>query len=132
MSLARSQSPELDPTPDLEIIDPEALDYLRSYNPEGEPILLKEMIRLFTESTPTRISIMDKALLDQNFKTIKIEAHTLKSSCANLGANLLASICQEIEDISESENSERLGELAGKLAHEYMRAEKVLLDCVKE
>jgi HPt (histidine-containing phosphotransfer) domain-containing protein len=46
------------------------------------------------------IAEMRDAVIQQDAEKLRQAAHRLKSSCANLGAELAASLCQELESIA--------------------------------
>jgi CheY-like chemotaxis protein/HPt (histidine-containing phosphotransfer) domain-containing protein len=78
-------------------IDPAVLEKLRSLRGPGEPDLAVEVIELFLEDAPERISALRDSLSQGDFPTVTRIAHTLKGSAGHLGAKLLATLCARIE-----------------------------------
>jgi len=63
----------------------------------GGKDLLGKMIGLFLEHAPLRMDKIEAAYVSQDLDEVYREAHALKSSAANLGANELRFLCQDIE-----------------------------------
>lgn len=59
--------------------------------------LVKELVELYVSSAPVAVQNMKKYLVDQMWKDLTREAHTLKSSSANLGAVPISEACKNLE-----------------------------------
>jgi PAS domain S-box-containing protein len=107
-------------------IDRQALSNLRKLQMEGEPDIIQELGSMFLDRTPARIGTMRDAIAMGDAKTLKREAHNLKSSSANLGALRLSDLCKDLELLG------RLGDLGGamdlmdKAEEEFGRVRKAL------
>ncbi len=87
-------------------------DYLRGLedlNIEGQPDLASELIEFFLQNAPQKIATIEAAMTSDNLVTIQREAHSLKSTCHNVGARRLAMLCAQIEE------SEKLDAARGPL-----------------
>lgn len=62
----------------------------------GEDFLI-ELIDVYLDDTPTRLAQLQRAVDNGDADTLSREAHTLKSSSANVGAMTLSAIAQRIE-----------------------------------
>ena len=81
------------------LLDSVALENLRPLTtPKGEN-LLDTAIKLFLESAPKEIAVLENALANNDPKLLANIAHNFKSSCGNLGATLLAQKAAELEAI---------------------------------
>nr|CRH04620.1 putative Histidine kinase [Candidatus Magnetococcus massalia] len=82
-------------------IDPKALQQLRELQAPGQPSILPRMIDMLMEQAPTAFSTIRQAAAEKSITPIRRVAHTLKSSCATLGALELAAVCRRIEESAE-------------------------------
>ncbi|WP_370978906.1 Hpt domain-containing protein [Agaribacterium sp. ZY112] len=57
-----------------------------------------ELINVFIDDCQARFMRLSSAVLRGEFEEIRAEAHGIKGSCRNIGANSLADICALIED----------------------------------
>ncbi|MBI3195482.1 MAG: response regulator [Ignavibacteriae bacterium] len=90
------------------MIDPNTLAMFRSMQPSGKPSLLIELIELFLEHSPARITDAQHAFETRDVKSLKHAVHTLKGSSQNLGALQVGKICREIEDLLTSNEWEKI------------------------
>lgn len=65
--------------------------------------LLLDLVHTFTTDIDARIERMREALAAADFPKIRAEAHTIKGSARQLGADAVAQVCQEIEIVSDLE-----------------------------
>jgi len=61
------------------------------------PEIVPRLIRKFVEETTSRIPRMTEAMAEENYDTLRDEAHTLKSSSLNFGAEGLSDQARAIE-----------------------------------
>ena len=86
-------------------INPEVLDTLSEL--VGDKFI--ELIEVYLSDSEIRIQKIEKAFDDGDTNTLANEAHGLKGSSRNLGANDVASICEVLETES------RAGKLGDKV-----------------
>ena len=79
------------------VLDRSALEVIRSLQSDAAPDLLARVVRAYLESAPGLISRLREGMASLDHETIRIAAHTLKSSSANLGAKMLADLCKKLE-----------------------------------
>lgn len=80
---------------DMDPIDRAALDRLEEW---GGDRLLQQMIRLFLENSPERITQIRDGLGAGDASVVERGAHSLKSSAANVGAHEVSRLAQLMED----------------------------------
>lgn len=90
------------PVPVVEVsqpaaIDPHVLANLRELQDPDEPDFVVELIDHLLAETPMRLANIDEAIAAGNAQAINRLAHSLKSSCGNLGAVGLATLCATLE-----------------------------------
>ena len=97
-------------------INQQTLETLRSLQSEGDPDIILEISDLFFTTSPVKIEKIEQSLSAGQISAARAEAHGLKSSAYALGAEILASICQSIENLGDHEPFK---DLALNLRKEY-------------
>ena len=98
--------------PETPIIDPEAIENLRSLNPDDNDEFLREIVGIFLEDTPKRLTELDECLARQDVRGFTRAAHSIKGSSANVGASYLRSAAERLEHES---NGEGLANVAAQI-----------------
>lgn len=84
------------------LLDPEALDTLRTLAESGEnPDFIATLVAMFTTNAPGRFAQVCQAVDTSDAATLVQAAHTLKGNCAMLGAMTMAGYCGTLEDLGE-------------------------------
>ena len=78
-------------------LDPRALDAIRALNPARADLLVSRVVDAFLRSAPEQVAALARAAAVGDAEALRREAHSLKSSSANLGALRLAALAREIE-----------------------------------
>ena len=115
----------IDPT----IIDPAALQRLEDW---GGTSLSKEIVRLFLENGPTRVDQIRGAMDGDDLDAPERGAHSLKSSAANVGAQLLQKVASELELAASVGDVNRVRDLLPNLEQAFAQAAQELEVIVKE
>ena len=115
----------IDPT----IIDPAALQRLEDW---GGRSLSKEIVRLFLENGPTRVDQIRGAMDGEDLDAPERGAHSLKSSAANVGAQLLQQVASELESAASGGDLQLVRELIPNLEQAYAQATRELAVIVEE
>ena len=95
----------------------------------ARPGLHERLIRIYLEHAPVSVAHLPRALRMGDALEIKMAAHSLKSSSANVGADDLAELCRKLEAAANDQNLEACKplidavqvaflKLAGKLSRE--------------
>jgi HPt (histidine-containing phosphotransfer) domain-containing protein len=79
---------------ELPAVDPDALTRLQRF---GGSKLLHEMIALFVEIAPDRLTTAERAVAEGDLTTAENALHSLKSSSAQLGAMKLSRLSEQGE-----------------------------------
>lgn len=90
--------------PDHPILDLQAIETLRSLNPDDGDAFLKELIEIYLQDTPERIAEIERGLVSQDAALIMRAAHSIKGSSSNFGAVHFAKLAQEIEQQGKTTN----------------------------
>ncbi|NHZ84062.1 response regulator [Massilia sp. CCM 8695] len=82
------------------LLDQRVLATLRGMQRPGRPDLLGRIVDLFGRDAPRFAADMRSAIAVDDAEALRLAAHTLKSSCANIGASALAERCRVIEKLA--------------------------------
>ncbi len=102
-----------------EPIDKTVLDVLKDAMGED----FAELIPAFTDSCDTIMIDLEKAFKNQDIETLQRNAHSLKSSCANMGALNLSASAQKLEENAKN------GEIPSTIA--FLEALKIEAERIK-
>src|SRR5450432_1195789 len=67
--------------------------------------LIDDLIDVFSTDSDARLEQMREALATLNFPRLRFEAHTIKGSARQVGADAVAEACQEIEIASDPQDA---------------------------
>ena len=114
---------------DSQVIDLAALDRLKEW---GGDKLAGQMVRLFLKNSGTRMDQIRSGVESGDAQEAERGAHSLKSSAANIGAELLRTLATQIEAAALDEDTERMRELLPELEASYAAAMEELESMEKE
>ena len=104
--------------------DREVLATLRELQEEGEPDILGELFDLFLQDTPTRLRAMREAVKLEDNEAVQRIAHSLKGSSANLGAQQMAAMCEDLE--RQARGGAAAAEVVTQLETEFARVQEAM------
>jgi PAS domain S-box-containing protein len=84
-------------------LDKAYLESLFQLNGPGKPDILAELAAIFHETSPTKLLAIRESLKCGSSSALRFEAHSLKSTCHNVGAARAARVCGELEALAEKE-----------------------------
>lgn len=102
-----------------DIIDPQALDRLREW---GGDKLAVQMVRLFLKNSGTRMDQIRTGVAGGDLDEAERGAHSLKSSAANVGAELLRTMATRMESAALESDALRAEGLMEELESAYAAA----------
>jgi histidine phosphotransfer protein HptB len=111
---------------DQPILNPEAIETLRSLNPDDSTAFLKELIDIYLQDTPERMAEITTGLAAQDAATVMRAAHSIKGSSSNFGATALADLAHLIEIQGKTGNLTETGGTLVTLHREYDRVAAAL------
>ncbi|MXN75284.1 response regulator [Burkholderia sp. 4701] len=114
------------PADDANVIDRKALDALRALQRPGRPDVLTRIIDQFDLDAPRLIAGMHAAVAAGDADALKLASHTLKSSSANVGAQVLSARCREIEQLARAADVAAAAALVAGADADFARAQAVL------
>jgi CheY-like chemotaxis protein/HPt (histidine-containing phosphotransfer) domain-containing protein len=114
------------PGDNAEMLDTGRLDEIRELSGDDEPDFLRNIAEKFFKVTEQLIQEMRTALVADDRDALKVAAHTLKSSSANLGAMGLSLLCNELEGTTEEASPEEVEKIVSEIETEYKSAQVAL------
>ena len=112
-------------------IDQSVLDVIRDMEDEDDPDMLAEIIGLYIDRAPELLQSLEEAIANTDAESLRVTAHTLKSSSANVGARVLADLCRELEEMGRCGSLDNAATRLAVLHNEYQRVNAALSDEVK-
>ncbi len=100
----------MDPSHKARVLDMGVIATLKELGGEEEPELFMELVDLFLEDAKGNFDALRAALDQADAQGVERTAHTLKSSCGNVGALGLSESCFKLEQLG------RAGRLDGAAA----------------
>ena len=88
--------------------------------------LVGELIALFLSHSPLRIADARAALKSGDLKAVTLAAHSLKSSCANIGAVRMREQAVRIERLAGQGDAAAIAPLLGEIEEEFARVRPLL------
>ena len=113
-------------SPSQSVIDQKVLDNIRALQEEGKEDLLNKIITIFLNDSPERLKELRKAVNSGDSPSINRIAHTIKSSCANLGAMKISSLFKAMEAMGRKNSIEQAPELLSQIEIEFKAVEAAL------
>lgn len=112
-------------------LDPAVIASLRELTPPGEPDVLKEVLQLFLEDVPGRISRLRQAWQAGNAVDLQRAAHSLKGSAGNIGATDMLAVCRKLDERGKSGDLTDMDGLMASLDAEYARVEAEIAPLIR-
>lgn len=113
--------------PQLAAVDFSVLAGLDDDPMEGEPDLVTELIDLYLGEVPQLIDSIRKGLQNNDWKSARRAAHTLRGSSGNLGVLQLSYLAGKLERLDEAE-VEAARVLCENVDREFARVNELLLE----
>jgi len=107
-------------------IDTDVWDNLKELSQSTNNQLLEELVSIFIEDTPRRISAIEQGLQQQDPAVVVNAAHALKGSSGNLGLRGLQTSSEQILAIARTDTMEGIQPLLDHLQSEFQIAQTYL------
>ena len=109
-------------------IEREIMDKAKEWVGEYGEDFLVELIDVYLDDAPARMEQLQRAVDGGDAEAISREAHTLKSSSANVGAMTLAAMAQQIELAGRGGGTtDSLAEAVGRMAAAFAQVKATLV-----
>jgi HPt (histidine-containing phosphotransfer) domain-containing protein len=93
---------------------------------QRRPGFLERLINAYLEEAPKYARAVRASLPAGDWDGLKMAAHTLKSSSANLGAERLSAVCLKLEQCAVAQNQADCDEQLSRFNMEYFEVEQAL------
>ena len=115
----------------IDVIDHSRLKALLLLQRPGRPAVLDSIFELFIDGTPGLVDKMQAAVAAHDRSALRVAAHTVKSSSANLGAVAFSAKGKRIEIESETADWPSLQSQVDELASEVPTIMDALLKAIE-
>ncbi|WP_313178096.1 response regulator [Massilia sp.] len=102
-----------------EVINGAALDKIRALSRDGGDVLVQKVINAYVGDVPQHLRTLRQAIGGFDAVTVKRIAHSLKSASANVGAEALAGLCKDLEQLGRADTIEGADALLTDMEHEF-------------
>jgi len=85
-----------------------------------------ELIITYNRDCGERIEKIREALPERNYEVINQEAHGVKGSSRNIGANSLAEVCGELESKAKAEDGNDIEQLFSAIEQQFAAVKREL------
>jgi len=109
------------------LLDRRALDAIRELSPERGATILARVIDSYLVTAPDQLEALQRALAEKDAKALQTQAHSLKSSSANVGARELAELARELEALGRTGQTTDAAGLVERMATEFLRVREALV-----
>ncbi len=109
-----------------ELLDTRVLENLNALQIPGEPSVLLQVLKAYLKNSGPLLITLREYKEGDNLDSLRIAAHTLKSSSANVGAISLSSMCRRLETRCSEGIMENVHSLIEAILKEYEKVESVL------
>ena len=90
----------------ISVLDQAALDRIKALQQPGKPDILIKILNQYLENSPKLLYDLDEAVATNNPEAVRMAAHALKSSSANVGAMDLSELCYALEMMAVAKQTE--------------------------
>jgi PAS domain S-box-containing protein len=84
-------------------------------------VLARELVSAVLQETPARLASLRTLIAEDDFSNVKLQAHTLKGSAANLSAEALCEVASAMQQAGTAGDRKQCSELLPRLEAEYAR-----------
>jgi HPt (histidine-containing phosphotransfer) domain-containing protein len=125
-------SAEEQPDPPGVVLDSNTLEQILAIERQGSSSnLLEKLINSYLDNTPELLKQLQEVAHHHNPQGLRETAHRLKSSSANLGAQALAKLCNELEVMAQANSTENAVEMTSRIKSEYEKVRLGLTEVLK-
>jgi len=107
-------------------INLQALDNIRALSPANGNALLERVLQAFLRDTPGHLATLRGAIAARDAGGLRKAAHSLKSSSANVGAEALAQLCKDMEQLGRNNIIDGTDSLLAAMEQQFQAASQAL------
>ncbi len=102
-----------------DVINHHALDNIRALSVDRGDALVQRVISAYVDDTPQHLRTLRSAISGIDPGNLRKVAHSLKSSSANVGAEKLAQMCREMENLGRTDTTEGADVILTSMEQEF-------------
>lgn len=114
------------------VLNLDKLNFWRQMDPEGGTGFLRKLIAIYLSSAPDFEAQIEVAIAAADNGALMKAAHTFKSSAANIGADLLADVCRQLEEYGDKNHACKAAKLLVKMKTESGRVTAALKELLEK
>lgn len=96
-----------------------ALENIRALSEERGDSIMRRVVEAYVDDTPQHLQTLRRAISGRDPDKLRSAAHSLKSSSANVGADALAQLCREMENLGRNESTEGASGILSNMEKEF-------------
>jgi CheY-like chemotaxis protein len=108
-------------------IDKGVIDNLHKLQIDGEPNIVNKIVDAYLNGSQALVNQLREALSSNDLKILQQNAHSLKSSSANVGAMQLSAMSLELEIKCKQKHLGNISELVAAIEMEFPRVKNALI-----
>ncbi len=105
---------------------------MRELDPDGGDALAQHILQVYLDSSLLPLSQIDTAIATQDAENLRLAAHALKSSSANVGADQLSALFRQLESCGREADLNQARELYSETRAEYERVIRTIRELLAE
>jgi two-component system, sensor histidine kinase and response regulator len=102
------------------------LENIRKLAGDADNDFLQRIIELYLNNSKELLNSMEKAWASGELNTIRTTSHTLKSSSHQVGAHVLAELCNEVETEARNQRYDESGQMLARIQQEFVNTHAAL------
>jgi two-component system sensor histidine kinase/response regulator len=102
-----------------DVINMHALENIRALSADRGGALVQRVVAAYVGDTPQHLKTLRQAIAGFDTGSLRKVAHSLKSSSANVGAEALAQMCKEMENLGRTDSTEGACGILTDMEHEF-------------
>jgi CheY-like chemotaxis protein len=102
-----------------DVINQHALDNIRALSADRGAALVQRVVTAYVDDTPQHLRTLRRAIDVLDTGKLRKVAHSLKSSSANVGAEALAQMCKDMENLGRTDSTEGASGILADMEHEF-------------
>ncbi len=108
------------------VFTPEALSGLQALYPGNGKAIMQRLVELYLNNADKLVTNLEQAWEQGNIDSIRVAAHTLKSSSLQIGATRLAEMCRTVETEARQQAFDKSNHTMTEIRHQFGKTSTAL------
>ncbi|WP_296002843.1 response regulator, partial [Rugamonas sp.] len=114
------------PAPNRHHLNRRALDHIRALSADHGEALLERVLHAYVDDTPNQFRTLRLAIATRQPEHLRRAAHSLKSSSANVGAETLARLAKDLEQLGRDDRTDGAAAILSDMEYEFQAVRSAL------